>query len=390
MNYPPPPPAAPPPQPQALAELPVAAMMADDLRRDRLLSALTVILGTGLLLAAPFALQAGASFFLPLTAALVVALALVPLLEWLEARRLPSALAAAVALALFIALVNGALALVAVPASGWFARLPQSLPRIQDNLAPLLEFYREFEAFINRSLQSVATGTEQAAAAIGTGTPESVLDYLLTSAPAAGVQLLFGVLVIYFFLAGWSDLRRSLAAGPRTSPREARSRELVRSVIDATARYLATITAINVLLGAAVAGVMWWLGLPSPLMWGGIAALGNYIPYIGPIVVALLLAVGGLMSFDSVGAAMMPVMAFFALNLIEAYVVTPMVLGRRLTLNPLWIMISLSFWGWVWGAPGALLAVPLLLVIQAVFNVTGVPNFGAFLFGSGTLVRTAR
>ena len=103
----------------------------DDFRRDRLLAALALLFGASFCLGLPFALQAGAEFFLPLTAAIVIAIALVPLLEWLERRGLPSALAAFFALAVFLAIINAALAIIVVPATGWFARIPESIPRIQ-------------------------------------------------------------------------------------------------------------------------------------------------------------------------------------------------------------------------------------------------------------------
>ena len=112
----------------------------DDFRRDRLLAALALILGAAFCLGLPFALQAGAEFFLPLTAAIVIAIALVPLLEWLERRGVPSALAAFFALVTFLAIINAALAIIVVPATGWFARIPESIPRIQSNLAPLIDF----------------------------------------------------------------------------------------------------------------------------------------------------------------------------------------------------------------------------------------------------------
>ena len=131
-----------------------------------LLAALALILGAAFCLGLPFALQAGAEFFLPLTAAIVIAIALVPLLEWLERRGLPSALAAFFALVTFLAIINAALAIIVVPATGWFARIPESIPRIQSNLAPLIDFYSTLQRFVDRTLMSVASGTEATAQAV--------------------------------------------------------------------------------------------------------------------------------------------------------------------------------------------------------------------------------
>jgi predicted PurR-regulated permease PerM len=363
----------------------LARIAQDDLRRDRLLAALTLILGGGFCLLVPFALKAGAEFFLPLTAAIVIAIALVPLLEWLERRGLPSLAASTVSLLSFVMLVNAALAIVILPATGWFARLPESLPRIQNNIAPLINFYTAFQKFVDRTLQSVASGTEATAQAMAAQAPTSVVDYFISSAPAAAIQLFFALLVVFFFLSSWTRLRRGTIRRRGSFDGALRTARLIQNVVDATADYLGTITIINVMLGVLVALMLWAIGMPSPLMWGGLVALCNYVPYLGPIIAAILLALGGLMTFDVVFWALMPSLIFIAAHLVEANILTPLVLGRRLTINPLLILVSLSFWGWVWGAPGALLAVPLLLIFQTILATTGTPDLAGFLFERGTL-----
>ena len=367
------------------AQQTLARIAQDDLRRDRLLAALTLILGGGFCLLMPFALQAGAEFFLPLTAAIIIAIALVPLLEWLERRGMPSFLAAFTALLSFVMVINAALAIVILPATGWFARLPASLPRIQANIAPLIDFYKSFQNFVDRTLQSVASGTEATAQAMAEQAPTSVVDYFISSAPAAAIQLFFALLVVFFFLSSWTRLRRGTIRRRGSFDGALRTARLIQNVVDATADYLGTITIINVMLGVLVALMLWAIGMPSPLMWGGIVALCNYIPYLGPIAAAFLLGLGGLMTFDVVGWALLPALIFVIAHLVEANVLTPLVLGRRLTINPLLILVSLSFWGWVWGTPGALLAVPLLLIFQTILATTGTPDFAGFLFERGTL-----
>jgi predicted PurR-regulated permease PerM len=121
------------------------------------------------------------------------------------------------------------------------------------------------------------------------------------------------------------------------------------------------------------------------VMWGGIVAVANYIPYLGPIVSALLLFVGGLMTFPDVWAALLPPAIFIGLHTVEANAITPMIVGRRIEVNPLLILVSLSFWAWVWGTTGALLAVPLLIIIKTVFAAAGTPDIAGFLFEEGTL-----
>jgi predicted PurR-regulated permease PerM len=138
-------------------------------------------------------------------------------------------------------------------------------------------------------------------------------------------------------------------------------------------------------LGALTALILWQLNMDSPLMWGGIVAVLNYIPYLGPIASALLLFFGGLMVFPDAWSAMRPPMVFIGLHLVEANLVTPMIVGEKLEINPLAILISLSFWSWVWGTTGALLAVPLLIIMKQVFSAAGTPDIAGFLFEHGTL-----
>ncbi len=364
---------------------PLRQIEVDDFRRDRLLAALTLIVGASFCLGLPFALQAGAEFFLPLTAAIVIAIALVPLLEWLERRGVPSALAAFFALTTFVMLVNAALAIIVLPATGWFARVPESIPRIQTNLAPLIDFYSSLQKFVDRTLASVASGTEATAQAMAATAPTSVVDYFISAAPTAAIQLFFAILVVFFFLASWTRLRSGTIKRRGSFDGAMQTARVIQNVVDATADYLATITMINAILGLVVALLLWALGMPSPFMWGGIVTLCNFVPYLGPILAAILLCLGGLMTFDAVGFAFLPAVIFAGVHLVEANLITPLVLGRRLTINPLLILVSLSFWGWVWGAPGALLAVPLLLILQTVLASTGTPDLAGFLFERGTL-----
>lgn len=378
------------PDPIAVADLPEDwedEAPEPSLRRDRLMAALVLIAGMGLVLALPFALQAGARFFLPVTASLVIAIALVPLLEWLERHRLPAPIAAFLCVLLFLTAANVALASIVVPAWQWIRRLPESVPKIQQNLEPLIRFYSNLERFVNKTLNNFASTPVRQPIAQPTQPPTSLMDLFTTSAPSALIEMFFAILVIYFFLAGWTRLRRRAITSRSSFGGAMATARVIQDVVDDTSAYLGTITLINFTLGLIVAGALWLMGMPTPLMWGGIVALLNYIPYIGPVIAALLLAVGGLMSYADIGTAMVPPAIMIAAHLVEANVVTPLIVGHRLTINPIMILISLSFWGWVWGTTGALLAVPLLIIIQTVLNAAGKPDIAGFLFEQGTLVR---
>jgi predicted PurR-regulated permease PerM len=197
--------------------------------------------------------------------------------------------------------------------------------------------------------------------------------------------MFFALLVIFFFLAGWTRMRKQTITTRSSFDGAMTTARVIQQVVDATSTYLGTITLVNVTMGAFVALILWMLGMPTPLMWGGIVAVLNYIPYLGPIASVLLLGLGGLMAFADPWYALLPALTFAGIHLIEANILTPSLVGRRLTINPLLILVALSFWAWVWGTTGALLAVPLLIISKTVLDAAGKPDIAGFLFEEGTL-----
>jgi len=354
------------------------------IKRDRLLASLTLIAGVGLIVALPFALRGGAEFFLPVTAALVVAIALVPLLEWFERRGVPSRLSAGLCVIIFLLVALFAIASILVPASDWVAQVPHRIQKVRAALEPVFDLYKNLDRFIDRTVSQIAVTQEQTRA-VRIETPNSMLGLLTSSAPHLLIQLFFALLAIYFFLAGWTAMRKKTIVSRGSFEGALTTARVIQQVVDATSTYLGTITLINIGLGGLTALLLWWLGMPSPVMWGGIVAVLNYIPYLGPIASALFLFLGGLMTYPDVWTALMPPAAFVSLHLVEANLFTPMIVGKRLTISPLAILVSLSFWAWVWGTTGALLAVPLLIILKTVFSAAGTPDIAGFLFEHGTL-----
>jgi predicted PurR-regulated permease PerM len=355
------------------------------IKRDRLLASLTLIAGIGLVIMIPFALRAGAEFFMPVTAALVVAIALVPLLEWFERRGIPAKASAGLCVVLFLALAMFAIGSIVIPATDWVAQVPSKIPKVRAALEPVIRVYKHLDRWIERATSQIAIAPVQKTPTVNVEQPHSVSTLLISSAPHLLIQLFFALLVIFFFLAGWTAMRKKAIVTRGSFEGALTTARVIQKVVDATSTYLGTITLINIGLGALTAGVLWFLGMPSPVMWGGIVAVANYIPYLGPIVCALLLFVGGLMTYPDIWGAMLPPAAFISFHLIEANFFTPMVVGHRLTISPLSILISLSFWAWVWGTTGALLAVPLLIIMKTIFSAAGTPDIAGFLFEHGTL-----
>jgi predicted PurR-regulated permease PerM len=285
---------------------------------------------------------------------------------------------------IFLMLAIFAIGSIVIPARDWVAQVPGSIPKVRTTLEPVIQLYKHLDKFIDKTASQIAITQEQTHA-VRIETPNSMSSLLLSSAPHLLIQLFFALLVIFFFLAGWTAMRKKTIVSRGSFEGALVTARVIQQVVDATSTYLGTITLINVGLGALTAAVLWWLGMPSPVMWGGIVALANYVPYLGPIVCALLLFLGGLMIYPDVWGALLPPAAFISFHLIEANFFTPMVVGHRLTISPLSILISLSFWAWIWGTTGALLAVPLLIIMKTIFSAAGTPDIAGFLFEEGTL-----
>ena len=357
-------------------------------RRDRLLSSLVFIAGVGLFFAAPFALRAGAIFFMPVAVAIVITLMLVPAQEWMERHRVPPGLGALIVLAAFLFIANATLVAIVMPATEWVQLLPSRIPQVQANLAPILDAFASLERLIEQVSGVLNARGGAHPAEVVVNTPNSAFDLVTASAPAALFQTLFAILLVYFLLAAYTRMRVKTIRNRSSLSGSLRVARLIRDTVQNTASYLLTITMINASLGAVVALAMWLLGMPTPLMWGGFAAILNFVPYLGPVIAAGLMAFGGLVAFNDPWAALTPAAFFVLIHGLEANVVTPSLVGKRLEINPLAILLSLSFWGWVWGTVGALISVPLLIMFKVILDRVGTPDILGFLFDEQTLAES--
>jgi predicted PurR-regulated permease PerM len=155
----------------------------------------------------------------------------------------------------------------------------------------------------------------------------------------------------------------------------------LREMQNRVAAYIFTVAWINVCVGVVVAIGAWAMGVEAPVMWGGLAAMLNFIPYIGPLIMTSLLALFGIGTAETAFLGIIPAAAYLGLHAVEANIVTPAILGARFTMNPVMILIALSYFSWVWGVFGALLSVPILLMLTAFFDNVGRPNLIGFVFG---------
>jgi predicted PurR-regulated permease PerM len=179
----------------------------------------------------------------------------------------------------------------------------------------------------------------------------------------AVIQITLFFVTLIFFLATQMDFRRYMVSFFTSRDAKLRFLRISNDIEDHLASYVATVTMINFGLGVVVAIGAWLFGFPSPLILGLVAMVLNYIPYIGAACTTVILLGVGLVTFPSLGYALVPPAAFVALATIEGQFITPTVLGHRLTLNPLAVLLAIAFWAWLWGPMGAFLAVPLTIVI---------------------------
>ncbi|HVF34468.1 MAG TPA: AI-2E family transporter [Candidatus Saccharimonadia bacterium] len=324
--------------------------------RDALARPLWIIATVALL----YAVTTASAVVVPLLLSILISLTLAPAVRALVAVRLPRTLAALVVVAGALTIAGSAFYLLAEPAQAWMERAPSALRRLEFGLSGVMEpIERASEA--TESLMKI--GTDKAQTTVVT-TEKSTAITMLSRAPAIIGSLLATVFLTFLFLMYGDMLLRKLVT---LVPGLSAKKDLVAGTREAQhelSLYLLTVTLINIALGAATAGILYWLGVEDPLLWGGVAALLNYAPYVGAVITALLLTVVGFAEFAEPMQALAVPGGFIALNLIEGQVVTPLLLGRRLALDPVVIFVSIMLFGFLWGMTGMLMAVPLLACLR--------------------------
>ncbi|HET6907117.1 MAG TPA: AI-2E family transporter [Rhodanobacteraceae bacterium] len=327
-------------------------------RRARRLRALRVPLLILTFLGIATTLVVARSLFVPLVLAAFVGMGLNPIVAGLQRIYVPRVLGALLIMVALIIGLGEAAVLLTAPAAEWIREAPQAIHQLAPKIRHMM-----------RPLSAASHAASQSLAGFGVGAPATpsagpaagfgVSDLLLL-APRIIAEALTVLLLVFFFLTYGDDMRRRLASA---SPRFAYRRialKLVRGIQVEISRYLLTVTLINGCLGALTTAILWGWQMPDPVLWGCVVALLNYMPYLGAITSTLLLCVVGLLHFNSAAHALLPALCFACLAALEGNVVTPMIMGHRLRLSPLAILIWLLLWGWMWGIPGALLAVPML------------------------------
>jgi predicted PurR-regulated permease PerM len=301
------------------------------------------------------------SILLPIVLALLLSYLLRPIVRGLAKLKIPLPVGAALILIGLLALVGYGISTLATPAVGWLQKAPTGLAELQHKLLPVKKSVAQVTqatgeieklASANAEIKTVEVKRHPITEMLFMRTPEFIASAIL-------------LLILLYFLLVYDQtfIAKLVKLLPTLSDKKA-AVGIAHDIESHVSRYLFTITAINACLGAAVGTAVGLLGLANPVMWGVMVALLNFIPYLGALTGIICMTIGAVLSFDSLGYALVFPAVYLAFGTLEGSFITPWVMGRSLTLNPVIILLSLTFWGWMWGIVGIILAVPILAAFK--------------------------
>lgn len=305
------------------------------------------------------ALHFSAALVIPVFAALVIGSMTGPLVDALHERGIAPPITAILLLILVTAILYGLLVSLSAPIADWITRAPSIGEALRERLAFLEEPARALQ-----NLRDAVAGKDQSA--ISVGVKQDMLQTAIGLITPAVTQLLLFIGTLFFFIADRRRIKQRIAASFPSRETRLKALHIFSDAEDALRRYMLLVTAINLGLGAVTTLTMFILGMPSFYLWGLLAFVLNYIPYLGPAIVASVLFIVGVISFPTLQQAIMPTFVFVAITTVEGHFLTPSLIGRHLTLRPFVIFLALAFWTWLWGPAGAFLAAPLLIVILVI------------------------
>src|SRR4051812_16885961 len=265
------------------------------------------------------------------------------------------------------------------PAANWAQKLPEGIPKLQERLSFLSQPVAAFQKFVTRAEGLASTEANAISVKLeGTG----LSDRLITGTRYTVAGSLETVLVLFFLLiSGDIFLRRLVEVLPRFKNKR-QAVDISNQIESDISAYLFTITIMNGAVGVATGTAVALAGLGDPLLWGTVAFLLNYVPILGPMIGVVVFLLAGLLTIDPLWLAFLPAALFLAIPPVEGETIPPMLLARRFTINPVLVIISLVFWYWMWGVPGAILATPMLAITKIVCDrIQSLMPFGHFIEG---------
>lgn len=337
----------------------------------------------------------GAIFFarallLPIVLAVLFALTLRPIVRGLARLGVPVGIGGVVLIVAFGAVAAGAIYGASGPVGRLVERAPAIGEEVQWKLRHLLRSVDEVQDATEQVEQITSGGNGQAGAQEVVVEQSALLTNVVGSLASAGTSVAVALVLAMFLLAsGDFYQRRIVEASPRFSDKR-RAMSIVRDVERQISRYLAAITVINAGLGVAIGCALWLIGLPNAYVWGIAAFLLNYLPFLGAVLGTIGVGMVALVTFDSIGYALLCPMAYFLCTTLEGNVVTPTLVGRHLSINTVSVFVTVILWVWLWGVAGAFLAVPVLVIVKVLSDhIPALNGFGRFLGTEAPAASTA-
>ena len=301
------------------------------------------------------------SILLPIVLALLLSYLLRPLLRGLGRLKIPLPLGAALLLIGLFGLVGYAISVLATPTAEWLQKAPAGFTELQHKLLPVKKSVAQVAQATGEIEKLAATSAETKAVELKR---HPIAEILFMRTPEFIASAVLSLILLYFLLVyDQAFIAKLVKLLPTLSDKKA-AVGIAHDIEAQISRYLFTVTAINVCLGAAVGATVGLLGLRNPVMWGVMVVLLNFIPYLGALTGIICMTIGAALSFDSLGYAFIFPAVYLSFGVLEGSFVTPWIMGRSLTLNPVIILLSLTFWGWMWGIVGIILAVPILAAFK--------------------------
>jgi predicted PurR-regulated permease PerM len=317
-------------------------------------------------LALLYTLYFARSFLLPIVLAMLMSFLFSPVVRWLARYRVRPPLGAGLVILGLLGVLGFAGYELSGPVQSWAAQAPETLAGAQKKLRKLLRpierASRTAEQVQSAGVAGPTPGTRQPQEVVVRG--ESVISRLFGTTRDFIAAALEVIILLYFLLAAGDLFLQKLIKVLPTLRDKRKAVEIARMTEASISTYLLTVACINLVEGAVVALVMWGLGMPSPVLWGSLVVVLEFIPYLGALTMTAILAIAAITTFDTVGRALVVPAAFLAVNIVQGNFVSPVLVGHRLALNPVALLVGLAFWFWIWGIPGAFIAVPLLATFK--------------------------
>lgn len=331
------------------------------------------------LLATFYTLYLGREFFLPIAVAVFLKFLLTPPVRALKQIGVPAPIGAGVMLVLFFGAMGYGTYRVWTPAMDWVERAPTTLANAEVKLRSIRESVERLRE-AGEQVEAMASGDGSQTTGDSDDEDPGLDEAIVQRAREFVVGGTVAAFLLFFLLAMDDLFLRKLAGVLPERSQQRKAVVIVREIERDLSHYVLVRTVTNVGFGAAVGVALWLLDMPNPVLWGVVAGVLNYVPYLGGLIGYVIVGLVALTAYETTGQALLAPGVYFLLNIIEGNVVTPAVLGRELTLNPVMIFVWLIFWTWIWGIPGALLAIPLLAMTKIVAdNVETLSPLGAFL-----------